>query len=140
MALKVLLADDDNIAVFLQKIIILESRLADDLVTFTNGQEMIDFLDKEENPEDFYLIFLDINMPVMGGIEFLEVIGAKPYANRVLVALVSSYSMIKDHEIATKYPQVITVYEKPVTTETCNILLNLPLIRSLVSGSTFEGN
>ena len=128
MSIKVLLADDDSVAVFLQKIIILESKLTNDLLTFSNGQEIIDFLNNDPSPADIYLVFLDINMPVMGGMDFLETINGGPLRDRVRVALVSSYSVVKDNEAANKYPQVICVYEKPVTIETCNKIFLHPLI------------
>ena len=130
MSLKVLLADDDNVAVFLQKIIILESKLTNDLLTFSNGQEIIEFLNNDSPSPDIYLVFLDINMPVMGGIDFLENINEGPFRDRVRVALVSSYSVVRDNEAANKYPQVICVYEKPVTIETCNKILLHPSIIS----------
>ena len=133
MSLNVLLADDDNIAVFLQKIIILDSGLTKELSTFSHGKEILEFLDIHAPAGEDYLIFLDINMPVMGGIEFLDTLQGRPYADNVWVALVSSYSAARDQETAARYRQVISIYEKPVTIETCHMILHLPQVQAILS-------
>lgn len=42
------------------------------LLTFANGQDMLDFLNHLDVPINISLIILDINMPLMGGMETLQ--------------------------------------------------------------------
>jgi CheY-like chemotaxis protein len=75
----ILLVDDNDSDNFLHKKVIEKSQLADHVAIALNGQEAIDFLTSKGKgmltesaqcqPE---LIFLDINMPIMDGWEFLE--------------------------------------------------------------------
>ena len=92
MSLKVLLVDDDKMAVFLQKIIILDSKFSSEIETFTSGPDTLDYLNSHYQSGEQFFIFLDINMPGMNGLELLEEINKQPYADRVFVAMVSSYS------------------------------------------------
>jgi len=75
----VLLVDDNDSDNFIHKRIIEKSGIAERIEIALNGKEALDFLiSRSENagPEEHYhqpdLIFLDINMPVMDGWEFLE--------------------------------------------------------------------
>ena len=68
--------DDDNIYVNLIKKIIEAKELCESLIIFNDGKQSIDYfeallqnLDKERIPD---IIFLDLNMPVMDGWQFLE--------------------------------------------------------------------
>ncbi len=68
--------DDDNIYVNLIKKIIETKALCESLIIFNDGKQSIDYfeallqnLDKERIPD---IIFLDLNMPVMDGWQFLE--------------------------------------------------------------------
>lgn len=68
--------DDDNIYVNLIKKIIETKALCENLVVFNDGKQSIDYfeallqnLDQERIPD---IIFLDLNMPVMDGWQFLE--------------------------------------------------------------------
>jgi CheY-like chemotaxis protein len=75
----VLLVDDNESDNFIHKRVIEKSGITDHIGIAENGQEALDFLsarlapgtkkDLDNRPE---LIFLDINMPVMNGWEFLE--------------------------------------------------------------------
>jgi CheY-like chemotaxis protein len=125
MGLKLCLTDDDKMAVFLQEIILQESKLGNQVNCFYNGLELLNFLDNDVETGDDYLVFLDINMPMMGGIEFLEHLSGKPYSEKVMVALVSSYSPEADEEARAKFKQIIHVYEKPITPEACEYITAL---------------
>lgn len=76
----ILLIDDDPATNFLHKMIIEQAQIAHEIKIVYNGREAMDYLlrstdgdaaDPLESPEPD-LIFLDINMPVMDGWEFLD--------------------------------------------------------------------
>ena len=69
----VLLIEDDKIDVMLTRKVFEENEINNNLLVAENGEVAIDIL---ENVEDELpgIIFLDLNMPRMNGIEFLSVI------------------------------------------------------------------
>jgi len=75
----VLLVDDNESDNFIHKRVLVKAGITNHIEIATNGQEALDFLTttrKGDPSEKRYLqpelIFLDINMPVMDGWEFLE--------------------------------------------------------------------
>lgn len=69
--------DDDGMYIRLLKKIIEARKLCDNLLIFNNGKESIDYfeailknLHEEEVPEN--IMFIDLNMPIMDGWEFIE--------------------------------------------------------------------
>lgn len=73
MKRKLLLIDDDEIAVF-GICRMLQSYIVNvEVLTFSNGQEALEFI--QQNPSILTgnnIIFLDLNMPIMDGWQFLE--------------------------------------------------------------------
>ncbi|WP_224995113.1 response regulator [Cesiribacter sp. SM1] len=74
---KVLLVDDDEITCFLNKSVLEELQVAEQIEYVHNGAEALNYIKENHTGEvtDTYskdLLFLDLNMPVMDGIEFLE--------------------------------------------------------------------
>ncbi len=67
----ILLVDDNEMTNFMHRVIIEKIGCADKISIVENGEEALTYLTNPQNatPE---LIFLDINMPVMNGWEFLE--------------------------------------------------------------------
>jgi CheY-like chemotaxis protein len=70
----VVLIDDDHINNYMNQHLLKSLNVSDDIVIQKNGHEGIQFIKKYLKKNDFFpeLIFIDINMPVSDGFEFLE--------------------------------------------------------------------
>ncbi len=74
----ILLVDDDEIANFLHTRLLKREDVANELLVAKHGREALSILDSRQAQNLPYpeLILLDIKMPVMDGIHFLEVYAA----------------------------------------------------------------
>ena len=114
----VLVIEDDQTSAFLLKILLLESDLVESISTTNNGREALEYLGRltasgGKHPE---VIFLDINMPVMDGFEFLEACQRSGWleSENVKVIILTSSTHHQDIRKAKAYG--ITNYlTKPVT-------------------------
>lgn len=84
--------DDDPITVFGIKKMLNTINVCDDIRTFVNGKEAIEHIkelmvQKEPIPE---VIFLDINMPIMDGWQFLEEFINLPLEDKIRINIVTS--------------------------------------------------
>ena len=66
-----MLVEDDKIDALTVKMALKEIKVTNELIHVTNGVEALEYL-KDESKEKPCIILLDLNMPKMGGIEFLE--------------------------------------------------------------------
>ncbi|MEO6230045.1 MAG: response regulator [Ferruginibacter sp.] len=119
MSVKTLIVDDDKAVQFFHKMTVKESKLSDEPLIFVDGQEALNYLNLNFKESDYYLVLLDINMPVMDGWEFLKIVSDKPYAQHVFFAMVTSSVDKADKEKAVAYSQVIDFVEKPISFEGC---------------------
>lgn len=107
--LKILLVEDDPISNFITK-----SKLnkvgAENVFETENGQSAITFLEGES----LDLIFLDINMPIMDGFEFLERCRQNRIWSLIPVVILTSSVRPCDKESALEYSNVIGFLEKPL--------------------------
>lgn len=88
---KVLVVDDDpTILIFIRKL--LTKKFSCRVVTAENGLEGLTKV-KEENPE---VIFLDVTMPVMSGIEMLNALKDDPYCSKIPVIMLTA---VKDVQL-----------------------------------------
>lgn len=121
---RVLCIDDDQITLVLCDIVLKKSGFAKEVVTAKNGREGLAWFSayfsknapKQERPE---VIFLDLNMPIMNGWDFLEDYIMK-YAERIpktKVVILSSTVNPEDFLRANRYDIVIDFINKPLTSE-----------------------
>ncbi len=128
---KVLCVDDDPITLMLCKKVILKAHLSNEIDSAINGEDALNYFDSliaENSPgsENYpQLIFLDLNMPVMNGWEFLDIFSKNQYAqhfSRTKVIVLSSTIDPNDIDKSKEYPMVIEFLSKPITTEIIELL------------------
>ena len=106
------MVDDDPIFLTLAELAIKKERSNVEIFKAFNGEEAIEFLSKE----DVDTIFLDLNMPVMNGWEFLdEFAGTESSSNKIFI-LTSSIDP-SDRKRAEENPLVSSMLEKPLNKE-----------------------
>jgi CheY-like chemotaxis protein len=113
--------DDDKIYQFMLTRLIKNNVLSERIVTFMDGEKAIQYL--SENKADTKnipdIIFLDINMPIMDGWQFLE-----EYANikaelkkKIVIIMLSSSVNPIDVERANKITEIADYIVKPIKSE-----------------------
>ena len=105
---KIYLVDDQPISNFITKKLLELEGINENVRDFTNPQEALSLVVDEEDA----LVFLDLNMPVMNGWDFLDALKTRNSKLRIII-LTSSTSMV-DQEKAKEYPCVIKYMVKPM--------------------------
>lgn len=98
MTLKnILLIDDNEIDTFFHRNVLENMGVADSISEAYDGQEALDYLrDCEGTDQMPELIFLDINMPLMDGWEFMERFKQAGYDQRPIVVMMLTTSLNPD--------------------------------------------
>ncbi|WP_395062091.1 response regulator [Flavobacterium sp.] len=134
MLSKILCVDDDPITLMLCKKVIEKAEFSKIIDTAQNGEEALIYFDNlqeitnEDNKLVPELMFLDLNMPVMGGWEFLDIFSNKKYDSifpNLKVIVLSSTIDPKDIEKSKSYTMVIDFLSKPITKDTLKLLSNI---------------
>jgi CheY-like chemotaxis protein len=121
---KIILIDDDEICNLITKRIINKEWNSLDIISFTSGEEALNFLYASENQFTNFIIFLDINMPIMNGWEFLEKVKENDQRENWRINILTS-SVNKDDEIlANKYSIINQYYTKPLDISRLRLNLN----------------
>ena len=118
----ILCVDDDPITLMLCKMVINKALFSNKIITAKNGEDALNYFKTLKDtgtgikPQ---LIFLDLNMPIMGGWEFLDSFSTAEYSeyNTINVIILSSTIDPEDLEKAKKYPMVLDFLSKPITKE-----------------------
>lgn len=115
---QILLVDDDVVIQKIHHSLLLQYNPNLSVELLYDGEQLLDYFQQNLKEDNFYLIFLDINMPSMNAWELLELLHQKGLKINLVVAIVTSSVNIEDGEIATKYPCVKEFLVKPISKHT----------------------
>ncbi len=69
----ILLEDDDPTTNFINKVLLEDMQVTEEVLLALNGRQALDVVKRQcENRDCLQLIFININMPVMNGFEFMQ--------------------------------------------------------------------
>lgn len=115
MKLNTLIVEDDKILHIVMKKILHSIEWNSPLLPFENGLVALNYLKDNYQKENTFVIFLDINMPVMNGWQFLDSIVDIVSNDNVFVYVLSSSINNDDRERAMKNLFVKDYIPKPVS-------------------------
>ena len=118
--------DDDPTYIYGMKLLIRRVEFSSECLTFANGKEALDYFVEafEARAQVPEIIFLDLNMPVLDGWQFLDrIIPLLPKHNPPLIYLVSSSIDPRDAQRARAYDVVSEFIVKPVSAATLEALM-----------------
>ena len=101
----VLLVDDSEATTFFNKTILSKTGYIDEILVAKNGLEALTIIKSGVVPD---IIFLDINMPVMNGWEFLEEFRNLNNAleNTIIVLMIGAPLSNEDKDKVLSFPQI----------------------------------
>jgi CheY-like chemotaxis protein len=126
MNLETIIVDDDPIVIYLHKVMLADGGVCNNPSTAYDGEQALNHIIHSDKKNCNYLVFLDINMPIMNGWEFLDAIQTLPFSNQIFVVMATSSLDSSDREKSHQYHQVIGFAEKPLNEETCKKIKALP--------------
>jgi CheY-like chemotaxis protein len=117
--MNILLVEDDEVDVMNVKRAFKKNNISNPLYVASNGLEALEMLRSHNGrpskvPERRRLILLDLNMPKMGGIEFLQVLRSDPELKGIPVVVLTTSNQDQDRVEAYKL-NVAGYLLKPVT-------------------------
>ena len=92
--LKVLLVDDDTIEAMKLNRTIATLKMNHQIIEATNGEQALKLLEQKDGSPD--IIFLDLNMPKINGIEFLSILKNRDSLKHIPIIILTTSSNNKD--------------------------------------------
>ncbi len=124
-----MLVDDNKIDTFVHEKIVTMSSFANALLVKSSATEALKHIEQYHDnlTEVPSLLFLDINMPVMDGFDFLEAFNSfsPPIKEKCKIVMLSSSDLQQDKERAMAHSNVIGFLSKPLTVEKLNLVEKL---------------
>lgn len=124
----VLLVDDDPTTNFLNKLLLTRMGVAEQVLVAENGEQALRTLNQtcsaSVNPACPRLIFLDMNMPVLNGVAFLEAYVQMPLAQQQAIVIVMLTTSLHPVDLVRVERLPIAGFlNKPLTQEKVTALL-----------------
>ena len=124
----VLLVDDDETTNYLNQALLQRLAVTDTILVAVNGQEALDQLHthcaQPSSPTCPALILLDMKMPHMNGVEFLQAYAQRPVIEPPTVVIIMLTTSLNPNDVVQMQGLPIAGYlTKPLTKEKINQLL-----------------
>ncbi|SNS70236.1 Response regulator receiver domain-containing protein [Belliella buryatensis] len=123
MKTEVLIIDDDPGVLFYHELMVIESGLSENPMTFNSAENALYYINSKRFEETQFLIFLDLNMPRVSGWDLLDTLTRGNFKNIAQVIIVTSSLSQSDKVKAKDYKVVKSFWEKPMTEKDCKSLL-----------------
>jgi CheY-like chemotaxis protein len=126
---KVLLVDDDSTTNFLNSQLLRRLGIAEQLLVAQNGIEALETLEQTcselSDSASPILVLLDVNMPVMNGLDFLETYQQHPLAQKcpLVVVMLTTSEHSRDLERIKAVPLAADILTKPLTQQKVETIL-----------------
>lgn len=119
MRMKTYLIDDDNLGLYLTEQLLRTEGFSNTICSFLSAKEAFDSLVHDQESKEQKVVFLDLNMPLMNGWQFLEAL--KPYKEKLSkycrIYILTSSLALADLEKSQQYDMVSGLIHKPIDTE-----------------------
>jgi len=112
MIQQILLIDDDPVINFVNSKIVAKKFDDTPIFIFEDGKKALEHL--KTNSNHSFLIFLDLNMPIMNGWEFMEAISSETPNLDIQVHIITSSVDPSDQAKAAQYKQICSYLVKPL--------------------------
>ena len=130
---KILLVDDDEITCYINRTMLEDMEVAKQIESVHNGMQALQYVKGKfigtANPHyEIDLLFLDLNMPVLNGFEFLQELNNSNDIDRsrLKIIILTSSENKKDAEEAALYNELVSGYiTKPLREEKLKKLMEV---------------
>ncbi len=122
MNLTTLIVDDDTLTQLIHRKALERAGMATSPEVFTDGEQALNFLLANYCEDVNYLVFLDLNMPLMNGWTFLDEIGKHFQRDNIHVVIVTSSVSSEDRKRANAYRQVLKYLVKPISQDSLKLM------------------
>tara|TARA_R110002095_G_scaffold119222_2_gene103819 strand:- start:595 stop:996 length:402 start_codon:yes stop_codon:yes gene_type:complete len=119
--INILLLEDDDGDIFLIKKALSDALFENEVHVVHDGEKALELLKKEDKPR-FDFIISDLNMPKMGGHEFLRVVQDDPELSKIPIAILTNSQEREDYAGSFKL-DAITCLSKPLDQHKINTIL-----------------
>lgn len=123
MSLCILCVDDSEADQFICEYTLNEFDDIIELHKAYDGQEALNLIRKEHITPD--VILLDINMPRMGGLQFLSIFNQLKLSKPVKIFMLSSSIQEQERQQCKVFPEVVDCLSKPLSQEQLSTILSL---------------
>jgi CheY-like chemotaxis protein len=128
----VMLVDDDSTNNFLNELLLKSLNVTERILVAESGTQALDLIEHSTDPDEPALILLDVNMPGLNGIQFLEAYRQLPQTQRNATVVIMLTTTMDARDLGRLDElNIAGLVSKPLTQEKIDGILQLHFQRSL---------